>query len=220
MKILIIEDNDSLSRNLKTYFWLKNIKSEISNTWKDWLYKASITYYDAIILDINLPEINWLELCKKLREKWIDIPIIMLTSRWTKNDIITWLDAWADDYLIKPFDYEELLARINSLTRRSLKNKSNTLIKYWDFIIDLEKKEVKKSWELIKLSTLEYDLFKYMSQNRNKLISRKELYEKVWWEFDWDFMFSKTVDVYIGYLRKKLGREVIETKIWFWYIIK
>jgi len=220
MKILIIEDNDSLSRNLKTYFWLKNIKSEISNTWKDWLYKASITYYDAIILDINLPEINWLELCKKLREKWIDIPIIMLTSRWTKNDIITWLDAWADDYLIKPFDYEELLARINSLTRRSLKNKSNTLIKYWDFIIDLEKKEVKKSWELIKLSTLEYDLFKYISQNRNKLISRKELYEKVWWEFDWDFMFSKTVDVYIGYLRKKLGREVIETKIWFWYIIK
>ena len=219
MKILIIEDNESLSRNLNTYFGLKNIKSEISNNWKDWLYKASITNYDAIILDINLPEIDWLSLCKKLREKGIDIPIIMLTSRWTKSDIITWLDAGADDYLVKPFDYEELLARINSLTRRNLKNKSNTLISYSDFIINLEKKEVKKSWKIIKLSTLEYDLFKYMSQNRKKVISRKELYEKVWWEFDWDFMFSKTVDVYIWYLRKKLWKETIETKIWFWYII-
>ncbi len=143
----------------------------------------------------------------------------MLTSRWTKSDIIEWLNVWSDDYLVKPFDYNELLARLKSLTRRNLKNKSNTFIKYNDFEIDLVKKEVKKLNEKIKLSSLEYDLFLYLSQNRWKVISRKELYEKVWWEFDWDFMFSKTVDVYIWYLRKKLWKDTIETKVWFWYLI-
>lgn len=219
MKVLIIEDNEILSRNLKVFLNLKEIESDISNSWNDWYYKASINYYDVIILDIWLPEINWLDLCKNIREKWVDTPIIMLTSRWTKNDIITWLDLWADDYLVKPFDYDELLARVNSLSRRNLKNKSNTIIKYKNILINLEKKEVKKDNNLVKLSHLEFELFKYLSQNRKKIISRKQLYEKVWWEFDSDFMFSKTVDVYIWYLRKKLGKDIIETKIWFWYVI-
>ena len=220
MKILIVEDNESLWNNLKIYLWLKRIDSIVVSDWKKWLYEASINYYDAIILDINLPEINWIDLCKKLREKGIDTPIIMLTSRSSKDDIITWLDAWADDYLVKPFDYDELIARLSSLTRRNLKNKSNTFIEIWDILIDLEKKEVIKSWINIKLSQLEFKLFIYLVQNRAKVISRKELYEKVWWEFDGDFMFSKTVDVYIWYLRKKLGRKLIKTKIWFWYIIE
>lgn len=219
MKVLIVEDNELLSRNLVTYLNIKNIKSDVSFDWKDWLYKWTINTYDCIILDINLPEIDWLEVCKKLREKEIDTPIIMLTSRWAKNDIITWLESWADDYLGKPFDYGELIARINTLTRRNLKNKSNTVISYKEILLDLEKIEVTKNWTEIKLSNLEYELFKYLIQNRGKVISRKELYEKVWWEFDSDLMFSKTVDVYIWYLRKKLWRELIETKKWFWYVI-
>jgi len=179
---------------------------------------------------------DWLEICKKLREEWKNVPIIMLTSRWTKKDIITGLDVWADDYLVKPFDYDELIARINSLTRRHLKNKSDKII-VWDYVIDLEKIEVikennnsfslnkgKDAWkadrDIIKLSNLEFKLFAYLSQNKWKVVSRRELYEKVWWEFDWDFMFSKTVEVYIWYLRKKLDRKLIETIKWVWYIIK
>lgn len=220
MKVLVIEDNTSLSRNLVRYLALKNIQAEASFDGKDWLYKALTKYYDAIILDINLPEKDWLEVCQELREREKNTPIIMLTSRWTKSDIITWLDFWADDYLVKPFDYDELIARIKTLTRRNLKNKSNKFILTWEYKIDLEKVEVSKNDKQIKLSSLEYDLFKYLAQNKGRVIDRQELYEKVWWEFDGDFMFSKTVDVYIWYLRKKLDRELIETKKWFGYVIK
>jgi len=219
MKVLVVEDNEILSRNLVTYLSLKNIQSDTSFDWKDWLYKASINFYDVVILDINLPEIDWLTVCKKIREKWKDVPIIMLTSRSSKSDIIEWLDLWADDYLSKPFDYDELLARINTLSRRNFKNKSNTKIEIWEYIINLQQVQVYRWDEKIKLSTLEFNLFKYLAQNKWNVISRQDMYEHVWWEFDWDFMFSKTVDVYIWYLRKKLWRELIETKKWFWYII-
>lgn len=219
MKVLIIEDNEILSRNLVRYLSLKDIKTEVSFDWKDWLYKSLINFYDVIILDINLPFVDWMEICKKIREKWKNVPIIMLTSRSTKKDIIDWLNIWADDYLSKPFDYEELLARINTLTRRSLKIKSNTKIKIKDYILDLEKVQVSKWEEKINLSNLEFNLFKYLVQNKWKVVSRQEIYEHVWWEFEWDLMFSRTVDVYIWYLRKKLWKDILETKKWFWYII-
>ena len=218
MKVLVIEDNELLSRNLVRFLEIKKIESDTSFDGKEWLYKASINFYDAIILDINLPEIDGLEVCKQLREKGKNTPIIMLTSRSATADIIIWLNNGADDYLVKPFDYEELIARLDSLTRRNLKNKSNTKITIWEYIINLEKVEVSRGENKIKLSTLEFDLFKFLVQNRGKVLSRKEIYEKVWWEFE-EFMFSKTVDVYIWYLRKKLGKEMIETKKWFWYII-
>lgn len=219
MKLLIIEDNEILSRNLVRYLALKNIQSEVSFDWKDWLYKAMTNFYDVIVLDINLPIIDWMEVCKNIREKWKDVPIIMLTSRSSKTDIVEWLNFWADDYLSKPFDYEELLARIKTLARRNLKNKSNTIINIWSYIIDLEKIQVYKWEEEINLSNLEFNLFKYLAQNKWKVVSRQELYEHVWWEFDGDLMFSKTVDVYIWYLRKKLWKDILETKKWFWYII-
>ncbi len=219
MKILVIEDNESLNRNLVRYLSLQDIHAEASFDGKDGLYKASTKYYDAIILDIQLPEIDGIELCTNLREKWNATPIIMLTSRSSKTDIVQWLNCGADDYLVKPFDYDELIARLQSLTRRNLKNKSNSKIKVNKYSIDLQKHEV-SDWEnILALSKLEFDLLIYLAKNKGRVLSRKELYEKVWGEFDGDFMFSKTVDVYIGYLRKKLDRELIETKKWVWYMI-
>ncbi len=219
MKVLIIEDNEILSRNLVRYLAIKDIQSDVSFDWKDGLHKASTIFYDAIILDINLPLMDGMEICKNLREKGKEVPIIMLTSRSSKSDIIEWLNLWADDYLSKPFDYDELVARLHTLTRRNLKNKSNTKINVNDFVIDLEEIQVYKWKEKISLSNLEFNLFKYLAQNMWKVVSRQELYEHVWWEFDGDLMFSKTVDVYIWYLRKKLWKDLIETKKWFWYII-
>jgi DNA-binding response OmpR family regulator len=143
----------------------------------------------------------------------------MLTSRSGKDDVIRWLEAWADDYLPKPFDYDILVARLEALTRRGLKNKSTTILQIWAYTIDLEKIEVTKGKERIHLSHLEFDLLVYFAKNKEKIIDRQELYEKVWWEFEGDFMFSKTVDVYIGYLRKKLGKDLIETKKGFGYIV-
>jgi len=220
MRVLVVEDNEILSRNLVKYLIQKDIFAEAAFDWKDALYKASTKYYDVIILDINLPSISWLEICKSLREKEKDVAIIMLTSMWTNDDIITWLDSWADDYLVKPFEYSELLARINAVMRRRNVNKSNTIIKIWDIELDLQQIIVKKAWEIVHLSKLEFDLFKYLAQNKAKALSRNDIYEKVWWEFNSDFLDSKTIDVYIWYLRKKLGKDIIETRKWFWFLIK
>jgi len=220
MRVLVVEDNEILSRNLVRYLISRDIFAEAAMIWDDWLRKAISKYYDIVILDINLPWINWLEICKQIREKEKDVSIIMLTSRWTKEDIIEWLNIWADDYLVKPFEYDELLARINAILRRKMVNRSNTIIKIWDIELDLQKVEVKKWWEKIDLSKLEYDLFKYLLQNRWVALSRQQIYEKVWGEFQVDFMFSKTIDVYVWYLRKKLWKDLIETKKWFWFLIR
>ncbi len=220
MRVLVVEDNEILSRNLVKYLIARDIFTEVSLDWEEWYRKAISNYYDVLVLDINLPWMNWYEICKQIREKEKDISIIMLTSMWTNDDIVTGLDAWADDYVVKPFEYTELLARMNAITRRKMANRSNTLIKIWDIMLDLKQVEVRKAWKIIKMSTLEYDLFKYLAQNRWVALSRQKIYENVWGEFDIDFMFSKTIDVYIWYLRKKLWKELIETRKGFWFLIR
>ena len=220
MRILVIEDNQVLSRNLVKYLITRDIFVEASYDWKDWFHKAVTKYYDIIILDINLPKMNWLEICKQIRERWKNVSILMLTSMWTNEDIVNGLDFWADDYLVKPFEYSELLARMNAIYRRKMKNHSNTSITIWNIYLNIEKHEIKREWKIVKLSKLEYDLFKFLAQNKGKALSRKEIYKHVWWEFDWDFMFSKTIDVYIWYLRKKLWKNLIETKKAYWFLIK
>ena len=220
MRVLVIEDNEILSRNLVRYLSLRDIFTECSYDGKDWLYKASTKYFDVIILDINLPSMDWLEICRELRAKAKDVSIILLTSRWASSDIVVWLDSGADDYLVKPFEYSELFARMNAIVRRKNINKSNTLITIWDIELNIQQVEVTKSWKVVALSKLEYDLFKYLAQNRWVALSRQKKKKKVWGEYDWDFLFSKTIDVYIGYLRKKLGKDLIETKKGFWFLIK
>ena len=219
MKALVVEDNEILNRNLVRYLSGKDIFTDSALDGKTWFEKACLNYYDVIILDISLPLMDGLEICRWIREREKDVAIIMLTSRGTNNDIVTGLDAWADDYLVKPFEYTELYARINAITRRKMKNHSNTLIKKWDIELDLEKLEVKKWWKVVSLSKLEFDLLKYLMENKWKALSRQEIYETVWGEYDGDFMFSKTIDVYIGYLRRKLWKELIETKKWYWFLI-
>lgn len=219
MKILVIEDNEILSRNLVRYLAVKNIQAEASLDWEEWLYKALTKYYDIIILDINLPKKDWIEICKTIREKAKEVSIIMLTSRWTNDDIVTGLDVWADDYLVKPFEYSELLARINAIYRRRMQNQSNTIISFSNIEINLKNHEVRQDWQVVSLSKLEFDLLKFLSQNRWKAMSREEIYETVWWESGTDFTFGKAIDVYIWYLRKKLGKEIIETIKWYWFII-
>ena len=220
MKVLVIEDNEILSRNIVRYLASREIFAEASLDWEEWLYKALTKHFDIIILDINLPKKDGIEICKTLREKWKEVSIIMLTSRWTNDDIVTGLDIWADDYLVKPFEYSELLARINAIYRRRMQNQSNTIISFDDIEINLKTIEVKQNWEIVALSKLEFELLKYLAQNKSKALSREDIYEAVWWERDNDFVYGKTIDVYIWYLRKKLGKELIETVKWYWFIIK
>ncbi|PZM86380.1 DNA-binding response regulator [Candidatus Gracilibacteria bacterium] len=219
MKILVIEDNEILSRNLVRYLAVKNIQAEASLDGEEGLYKALTKYYDIIILDINLPKKDGIEICKTIREKAKEVSIIMLTSRGTNDDIVTGLDIGADDYLVKPFEYSELLARINAIYRRRMQNQSNTIISFSNIEINLKNHEVRQDGQVISLSKLEFDLLKFLSQNRGKAMSREEIYETVWGESGTDFTFGKAIDVYIGYLRKKLGKEIIETIKGYGFII-
>ncbi len=223
MKVLVVEDNEILSRNMVRYLATKDIHAELALDWEEWLRKASTKYFDIVILDINLPKKDGLTICQELREKWKEVSIIMLTSRGTSQDIVDGLDRWADDYLVKPFEYSELLARMNAVMRRKMTNHSNTKITInnatWITILDLQKIIVTQNGEEVNLSKLEFELFKFLSQNKGKAMSRQEIYETVWGESAGDFMFSKTIDVYIWYLRKKLWKEIIETKKWYWFLI-
>lgn len=210
MKVLIAEDNAPIARNIHDYLALKWEDSVIVTDGKDALYHASVFPYDVLILDIGLPQMDGLQVCQSLREKWKDIPILFLTSRSTRNDIITWLKRWGDDYMVKPFDFEELLVRLQALTRRNMSNKSTTKIVFGEFEMDLEAGTLMQWKAHIHLSSLEFNLLKYLLQKQGHIISKEEIYEKVWGEYD-VMKMGKTVDVYIGYLRKKIGAEMIET---------
>ena len=192
---------------------------------KKWFDSVLSKYFDLVILDINLPSMSWIEICKKIREKWKDVFILMLTSRSWDDDIVKWLNVWADDYLTKPFDLDVLLAHVKALSRRNLKNKSSKIeinFQEWkeDILLDVnfENNEVKKNWEIINLSNLEFELLKLLSQNKWKIFTRSEIFDKVWWDFD-EYMFSRNIDIYVWYLRKKIWKNLIETKKWVWYLI-
>ncbi|MCK9272702.1 response regulator transcription factor [Candidatus Gracilibacteria bacterium] len=217
MKVLIIEDNRALAKNMGEYFSLKGIKSEIAFDGIIGTQKILDNHFDVIILDINLPGKDGLTLCKETRDKGINTPILMLTSRNTTKDIVVGLNLGADDYLGKPFDFEELISRIEALNRRNFTNKNN-IIAIKNIEIDISKRQVTKDSEIIKLSTKEFDLLKYLAQNKGTPFDRRNLFENVWGDFD-EHMFSRSVDVYIGYLRKKLGDDLIKTQKGFGYLI-
>jgi len=219
MKILLVEDNLILSRNITQMLIQDEIFTDVSIDGIDWLKKAMSKYYDIIILDVDLPWINGFEICKKIRQAWKEVGIIILTSLSWVDNIVDWLSFWADDYLTKPFEYKELFARIQVIKRRKMKNSSLSIIQIKDIEINFDTFEVKKWKEKIKLSKIEFELLKTLTKNKWKAITRNELFEQIWGESRSDFIFSRTLDVHIWNLRKKIWEDIIETKKWIWFII-
>lgn len=222
MKVLIVEDNKILSNNISAYLQLENIQTHQLFEWSKVNYELTINNYDLIILDLWLPDIDGVELCKKIRDSGKNIPILMLTARNTINDKISWLKSWADDYLTKPFDYEELIVRIEVLLRRNFSVKSENIQLEIDgktLEINKQLKQVSFDNKDIHLSNTEYELLLYLIQNKWNIIPKETLLEKVWWDYD-DFNLSRTVDVYVWYLRKKITKSLVCTIRWEWYIIK
>ena len=217
MKVLIIEDNRVLAKNIREYLTLKSFHTEVAFDGITGKEKAMNEYFDVIILDINLPGKDGLTLCRELREEGNNIPVLFLTSRNNPKDVVTGLNIGADDYLGKPFDFEELISRILSLGRRNSPNK-NTLICIGDIETDTSKRLVTKKSKVIELSAKEFDLLQYLIQNRGTPVNRQEILEKVWGEFD-AYAFSRTIDVHISTLRKKLGKDFIETRKGFGYVV-
>lgn len=179
--------------------------------------------FDLIILDIMLPGINGLELCKIVKEQKPNTPIIMLTALGTTENVVNGLDNGADDYLIKPFKFAELFARIRTLLRRFNGMASNDqIINIADLQINLSAKTVKRDNKDIVLTATEYRLLEFMAKNKSKILSRIDILESVW---DIDFnLGTNVVDVYVNYLRKKIdknaGQKLIHTAVGLGYVLR
>jgi len=179
--------------------------------------------FDLVILDIMLPGINGLELCKIIKAEKPNVPIIMLTALGTTENVVNGLDNGADDYLIKPFKFAELFARIRMLLRRYTGSASlDQVINVADLQINLSAKSVKRNNTEVMLTATEYRLLEYMAKNKSKILSRIDILESVW---DIDFnLGTNVVDVYVNYLRKKIDKnsdqKLIHTAVGLGYVLK
>jgi DNA-binding response OmpR family regulator len=201
MRVLVVEDEkgiiDFLTQGLKEAGYAVDVASD-GRTGLDY---ALATQYDIILLDVMLPGMNGLAVVRELRRAKIASPVIMLTARSTVDDRVHGLDAGADDYLVKPFAFAELLARIRALLRRP-QTSMDTLISFGDIELDTVRHEFRRNGERIELSGREFSILEYFMRNPGQVLTRTQIAEHIW-NFD-AYAGSNVVDVYIGYLRKKI----------------
>lgn len=213
MKVLLIEDQAQIAGNIKRYLELEGFEVDWESDGKKGLDKAISQVYEVMIIDRMLPSMDGVSIAKAVREKKA-VPIIMTTAKGQLEDKWEGFDAWADDYLVKPFALEELLMRIKAVLKRTELPK---VYRFYDIEILIDEQRVIKAGEEIKLPLKEFLLLEYLAQHLGQAISRTDLidYIRGWdsWEND------STLDVYIANLRKKLGKEVIETIKGFGYRI-
>ncbi len=201
MTILVVEDEIKITRFIKKGLEMDHYTVETAYDGAEALEKIEINNYDLIILDIMLPKLDGIEVCKRVRKMKIETPIIMLTARDTVDDRVRGLDAGADDYMIKPFAFGELLARIRALLRRE-KTVRATKLKVGSLILNPVKHEVYRDNKEINLSSKEYRLLDYMMRRPGNVCTRTMIGEHIWgYNFNDD---SNVIDVYISYLRKKI----------------
>lgn len=222
-KILVVEDEASLVGMIRRGLSREGYQVSVALDGASALQMATEYEFDLITLDLMLPGISGLELCRTIRKKNSQVPILMLTALGTPENIVTGLDSGADDYLVKPFNFDVLNARIRSLIRR---NKgvatAHHLIKIADLTIDTTEKTVSRSGQNISLTATEFRLLEFLAVNQRKVLSRIEILEHVW---DIDFnLGTNVVDVYINYLRKKIDKDfepkLIHTAFGMGYVLK
>lgn len=207
MKILIIEDDKDIANFLKRGFEESNYTIEISNDGEEGEYLSILNKYDVIILDWMLPKKNGIEILNNLRQKNIFTPILMLTAKDAIEDKITGLKTGCDDYLSKPFSFEELEARVTSLYRRS--SQMSNIIEFSNLKVNLDTKEVLKDNSIINLSIKEYELLLLLIKNKNSYISKDTIEEMLY--SNEEFLNSNVIQVTIYNLRKKIGKELIKS---------
>lgn len=202
MRILVIEDNQKLAGYVKKALERKSYAVDCIYDGETGEKRAILGEYDLIILDIMLPKKDGIAVCRSLREKNINIPIIMLTAKGEIDDKIEGLDSGADDYLVKPFELEELLARVRALLRRP-KEKMGEILTAQNISIDTTNYTVTKSGKALPLTLKEYAVLEYLIRNKGRVLTRDQILEHCW-DFAFD-SFSNIVDVFIKQLRKKLN---------------
>lgn len=223
-KILIVEDEKKIADTLK--FGLSEIGFvvEVAYDGKLGYHLYCADDFNLIILDVNLPGMNGYDLCRAIRAKDEYIPILMLTAMSTLNDKVEGYDSGADDYMVKPFEFKELLLKIRSLLKRTMNQQvpMGNVLKVGDLEMNLDSKEVKRDDKIINLTAKEFQLLEYLLRNKNKVVSRVDIAINVW---DVDFETNTNViDVYISYLRNKVDKfseqKLIQTQVGMGYILK
>lgn len=223
MKILLIEDEPGIVSVISRGLTEAGMEISVAADGKTGLDMALRHKFDLVVLDIMLPEINGIQVCREIRKKDSTIAILMLTALSSTENIVTGLDSGADDYLVKPFKFAELEARIRTLIRRSKTDvQPKNKLFFANLEVDLDAKAVKRGGKEINLTATEYRLLEYFVSNPNKVLSRIELLDHVW---DINFnMGTNVVDVYVNYLRKKIDNgfpaKLIQTVFGMGYILK
>jgi DNA-binding response OmpR family regulator len=201
MRILLVEDELKLAHAIKRALELQKYAVDLSNNGKEGLDLAIGEEYSLLLLDVMLPEIDGIEICRKVRESGIHTPIMLLTAKGQIKDKVTGLDIGADDYLVKPFSFEELFARIRALVRRPV-HVNDPVLKVRNLTLDPKTFMVKRGGESIDLSSKEFSLFEYLLRNKNKVMNKDQIISHVW-NYDSDVLPS-TIEVHIKHLRDKI----------------
>ena len=222
MKILLVEDEPKVSSFIKKGLEEQTYIVDIAYDGLMGKKLALNIEYDIIILDVILPSISGIELCKEIRKVNTSVPILLLTAIGTTEDKVLGLDAGADDYLTKPFKFMELLARIRALTRRKNNLSAPTILTFADLELDTGSKIVKRNCKIINLTAREFFLLEFFLKNKERVLSRAEIAENIW-EISFD-TGTNIVDVYINYLRNKIDKgfspKLIHTIIGMGYVLK
>jgi two-component system copper resistance phosphate regulon response regulator CusR len=222
MKILLVEDEPKVASFIKK--GLEEQAYDVDQAFDGFFGRklALENEYDLIILDVILPQMSGLEVCREIRKQNTTVAILMLTALGNTDDKILGLDSGADDYLVKPFEFKELLARIRALTRRANDSPTGEVLRMADLEMNLARKTVTRAGNPINLTAREFALLQYLMRNRERVVSRVDIIEQVW-ETSFD-TGSNVIDVYINFLRKKIDKDysskLIHTLVGMGYVMK
>ncbi|MFQ5574137.1 MAG: response regulator transcription factor [Terriglobia bacterium] len=208
MRVLVVEDDEKIAEAVKKGLEQESYAVDVAYDGEYGFDLGSTEDYDCIVLDLMLPGMGGVEVCRKLRQTEIQTPIIMLTAKGELSDRVAGLNSGADDYLVKPFAFEELVARIKAVTRRP-QTALETVLRAGDLALNTLTYEVKRGDQPIALSRKEFALLEYLMRNKGLVLTKEQIIEKIW-DFDADVL-PNTVEVYIGYLRSKIDKAFAET---------
>ena len=202
MRILVVEDEHKLAGVLKRGLEEHGYAVDLAYDGEDGLHLAEIEPYDLVVLDVMLPRLDGYTVCRRLRAARRNVPVLMLTARDAVDDRVAGLDSGADDYLVKPFAFRELLARVRALLRRDSLSR-DPVLRVGDLEVDTVTREIRRGGRPIELTSKEYAILEYFVRNPNRVLTRTQIAEHIW---DYNFVaMSNVVDVYVGLLRRKLG---------------
>lgn len=221
MRILVVEDEKKVASFVKKGLEEESYAVDVAYDGEEGLFLAENNDYDLIILDVMIPKKTGIEVVKTLRDSKVETPVIMLTAKDSVSDRVKGLDSGCDDYLTKPFAFDELIARVRALLRRGTKEKSVQL-KIADIVMDLTTHKVTRAGQEIELTSKEYALLEYFVRNKGRILTRTNIAEHVW-DYNFD-SFTNVIDVYVNYLRNKIDKnfptKLIHTVRGVGYILK